>query len=461
MCAILDTLPPKVLLLRSGIKAQPVELDATPLDERVQVVLKKIQNATFTSKKDNHKVLDMYKQYVTRTVQTLEKTLHFAAAALSEVQRPSLSLPRMPAVAVEPVQLRLADGQMLLLLSDTDRATPLMGPEGAPPRWCKVSGATLYFLDGGHADGTHSSLNLGIASFSQAVIPWRPPPPGWEVPLRQHLENLILLLTAVDEPELDEPDDVSEIVNPVFLLARRLEPLKEQLEASSVAFVKAYNPLHGGSDVLNKLEQLFEAAREADSGVATAEWRRTEISRMAMKQKRAQHAQEKQKRAQHAQEIRTAVTGDMQRAESIWRSSHAVGARSYASGQWLTVRQASGTWEDVKVRDPQEILHPWQHAPRVLPKADFDALRQWWSEWLCAQHSHLTDAISGRKLDILQQLVAVRVNVISSGNPSTDDVKDARSLSEWLHQRYAVLSKGGEVKSSPGTLLSGRKRRRT
>eukprot|EP00966_Prymnesium_polylepis_P097612 2260996-Prymnesium_polylepis.1 len=85
---------------------------------------------------------------------------------------------------------------------------------------------------------------------------------------------------------------------------------------------------------------------------------------MAMKQKRAQHAQEKQKRAQHAQEIRTAVTGDMQRAESIWRSSHAVGARSYASGQWLTVRQASGTWEDVKVRDPQEILHPWQHAPR-------------------------------------------------------------------------------------------------
>eukprot|EP00966_Prymnesium_polylepis_P190358 4410989-Prymnesium_polylepis.1 len=67
MCAILDTLPPKVLLLRSGIKAQPVELDATPLDERVQVVLKKIQNATFTSKKDNHKVLDMYKQYVTRT----------------------------------------------------------------------------------------------------------------------------------------------------------------------------------------------------------------------------------------------------------------------------------------------------------------------------------------------------------------------------------------------------------
>ena len=55
-------------------------------------------------------------------------------------------------------------------------------------------------------------------------------------------------------------------------------------------------------------------------------------------------------------------------------------------------------------------LHPWNHAPRELLSSDFDALLGWWEETLRIQHSHITDALSGRRMDVLQQCVAIDVD---------------------------------------------------
>ena len=88
----------------------------------------------------------------------------------------------------------------------------------------------------------------------------------------------------------------------------------------------------------------------------------------------------------------------------------------YAPGQWLTIRQPDGQWGDFQVsaygpgRNPKDSrgpgdaqvtmlvhpcsdrasqdlpLHPWNHAPRELPHADFEALWSWWVQTLQVQH---------------------------------------------------------------------------
>ena len=55
-------------------------------------------------------------------------------------------------------------------------------------------------------------------------------------------------------------------------------------------------------------------------------------------------------------------------------------------------------------------LHPWNHAPRELPLAAYEAMRAWWTRDLRRQHSHIPDALTGKRLDALQQCVAISVD---------------------------------------------------
>ena len=80
-------------------------------------------------------------------------------------------------------------------------------------------------------------------------------------------------------------------------------------------------------------------------------------------------------------------------------------------------------------------LHPWNHAPRELLSSDFDALLGWWEETLRIQHSHITDALSGRRLDVLQQCVAIGME-----KDSDSDIKDAHGLSETGTSQPALVN---------------------
>ena len=163
----LDTLPPKVLVLSSTAPIAPVDLRAEALETRVDEVVARIGAATFTGKGDKSMVIDMYKAYVGRIAAAIQKTL-----ALSEVgAQEALELPLLPTVSVpNAAPLRLADGQLLLLLSGRG------APAGGDTRFGVVDrGGVVCTLSPG------DTVPPSFDGCSQAVLPWRPSlSPAWE-----------------------------------------------------------------------------------------------------------------------------------------------------------------------------------------------------------------------------------------------------------------------------------------
>ena len=147
------------------------------------------------------------------------------------------------------------------------------------------------------------------------------------------------------------------------------------------------------------------------------------------------------------------------------QSSGVVGARRYAPGQWLTVRYEA-TWRDAEVLEAASAthrlrfegggeasvaLHPWNHAPRWLPADSFEEVREWHTRAMRAKHSHINDALTGRRLDSLEQCVAV--DVISNAK-GMEAVKDAHTMSAWLRALYEQHLKGDKTDRPPASLLT-------
>ena len=135
----LNCLPPKLLVLRADAPAEAAELRPDNLNARVNRVGSKIQQAVFTGKADVERVPSLYKNYVERIVNMLQKTLayalpksdHSAAGTIA----PVALLPAVPVLTPSalPAPLRLAEGQLLLMLprSRATRGSPA-GIHGSP-----------------------------------------------------------------------------------------------------------------------------------------------------------------------------------------------------------------------------------------------------------------------------------------------------------------------------------------
>ena len=142
------------------------------------------------------------------------------------------------------------------------------------------------------------------------------------------------------------------------------------------------------------------------------------------------------------------------------------GARTYATGQWLTVRQRAGeSWVDmeagadgaVRVGGRPIRLHPWNHAPRQLPYAAFEALCAWYLDTMRDQHSTVVDAASGARRDALELCVATADAAGGAAAPSSDASPlfgDAHSLSAWLAGQYADRAKGWSCDAPCAALLT-------
>jgi len=146
-------------------------------------------------------------------------------------------------------------------------------------------------------------------------------------------------------------------------------------------------------------------------------------------------------------------------AAEAWRAIGAIGTREYAIGQRLMVRHGGG-WRDAEVVgernriDGEDMpLHPWNHTPSDLPVSAFDALREWHAQTLRAEHSHIVDALSGNRLNVMDQCVAIEV----ASTSEMAGVGDAGGLAEWLHSLHANCCEGNDV-SQPAccALLTGR-----
>jgi hypothetical protein len=441
----LDALPSKVLVLRSGHPTEPGVAPTGQLETRVAEVVSSIERATFTGKGDKDTVPALYREYVARVVGVVTSVLALASgsatAALAE------PLPQVDAPAASP--LRLAEGQPLLLLSWQGSGA------GGGPRFGVVDatgGRVAAAVFGG------DEFELAYDRCSHAVLPWRPPAAGWEAAFVGDAHSL---------RDLAEP-------------ARRLAEDARRIESESALSIELESALRAIgvrareiADSAVQCENIAHTAREAgdtvrscvDAAVAEAAelfkgQTRGDLTQLEAALGKVRVAigmvREAVERLQPEAMVTTALL-----------SSGTIGSRRYAAGQPLTVRTAGG-WRDADVatastdglchgltfsegsgEPPATLtLHPWNHAPRELPHAAYEALSRWWTRELRKQHTQIFDALSGNPLDALQQCVAIEV----MGDADRAGVHDVRGLSDWLHSLHASRSLG-EAITAPGAAL--------
>jgi hypothetical protein len=143
--------------------------------------------------------------------------------------------------------------------------------------------------------------------------------------------------------------------------------------------------------------------------------------------------------------------------------------RSYAVGQRLLAHQ-NGVWLENAVRhsacgsaqhqfesngDQLIALHPWNHAPLVLPLASFEALRARHASTLCSQHSSIVDALSGQRLDIFDQCVPIKVVATAEQtSPSLAEVSEVKGLASWLLAAHAARRDSADANFAACLLLT-------
>ena len=402
MTAALTSLPPKMLRLAAGASPQEIKPDVSNLAGRVSAVKSRLGKATFTSTSDARMVPRLYEDYVKNIVGALLPTL-----ALAGAEAPKLDLPTLPSVkAPDPPLLRLADGQLLL--------------QGCQLQLGEVRGGRLWL----HFSDVDAEVDLD--SCSQVVLPWRPPvmlpwrPPteGWATTFFEKMAELKKNVDAL-KTEVDGLDNsVQE--------AAEVQKIEEKIAQKIEVLVPEF-----GGEVTDKVKKMI--------GLGAL--------RQSVKELQVQ-------------DMKKCAAETSRRVVEAQKHDQPLCMRRYRSGQWLTVRQPGGQWLDFEVGSDdaplrlagQETLqlHPWNHAPRELLQNDFEVLRKWWMRKLTVQHSDITDALTGKRLDVLQQCVAINMDGADRWG-----IQDASSLSQWLHSCHAKCCKGSKIDAPAAALLTG------
>ena len=427
----LERLPPKVLCLRSDAEATPVELrvDHSKLDSRVDEVVQSIQRATFTGKGDKDKVPALYKDYVQRIADMLVRTLSLLPASFAAKEDATSLLP-LPAVSTPPAPpLRLMAGQLVLVL-----------PEGNASRGSGGEGSTHFGVvsEAGHVSLTIASgeAELSYDPCVQAVLPWSPASAssGWDEALLRDVRALPALSAQASRLSRDAQALSTESVDTTLLRELRkdadelLTAMKDNralIEHSNQALAAILSSIDAAIKGANQPDAIKDLLTSVQAAVAGLQFQPEAVAAAAL------------------------------------RSSGNIGLRHYAADQSLSV-QLKGVWRDVKVLaggsehrlqidgegEVSLILHPWNHAPRELPLAAFEALREWWTQSLRVQHAQIADALTGRSLDAMKQCVAIEV----TGDAYLSSVRDVHGLSEWLHSFHSARSDGKAI-SAPGAAL--------
>jgi len=458
----LDKLQSKVFVLSSDADVTPIEVKESELEIAADVAVERIKKSKFTSKGDKDKVISLYEEYARNTVGALTKTLgslqmlasHRATAA------PAEPLPQVDAPAASP--LRLAEGQPLLLLSWQGSGS---GP-GSGPRFGVVDAA------GGRVAAAvtgKDEAELAYDRCSQAVLPWRPPAVGWDAAFVGDARAL---------RDLAEP-------------ARRLAEDARRMESESALHIESESTLRSigvrareiadsATQGLLASQTIAQAAHEAGAAVRSCVDAAADEAAELFKL----HARKGQEPGDQLEaalgKVRVAIGKVCEAIERLQpeamvtaalRSSGASGARRYAAGQPLTVR-TSGGWRDADVarsgadglchllefegsgEPPATLtLHPWNHAPRELPHAAYEAMRDWWARSLRANHARIADALTGKRLDALQQCVAINVTG-GAAETLASAIRDAHSLTAWLLAQHGAQLEGGPTEGPLATLLT-------
>ena len=393
-------LPPKLLSLTTGKKTEEVELqlESTELQGRINRVIARVGKAKFTDQDDAQRVPGLYKDFVEKITSKLQDTLALDGGA--ETQNDSVARSGS-AGAVAVASLHPADGQLLLLPNAASRRDD--GVEGAL-KVCQAEGQRMRLV--------LARDEVGEPAFdgcSQRILPWRPPTTAG-------CHTLVRLLDA-------------------------LRDLNAQSLGASKSVAKKV--LAGAAKVLQTISD------QASPPLA-------EEIRHAVQELRRQKG-----RVTTEQLNRVAV--------SLLGAAGATGWRRYEAGQELVIRM-DGQWIDAMVvgvkapngtkhhlrmhecRDGVLELHPWNHALRELPHADFHEALGEWKASLRKDYAHIFDAVLGRPLDVLEQCVTIDV---AGDVADLVGVRDVGGLSAWLHQMHQQRCKGAEATAPTAALLTG------
>jgi hypothetical protein len=166
---------------------------------------------------------------------------------------------------------------------------------------------------------------------------------------------------------------------------------------------------------------------------------------------------------------------DLQAAVEAWAIDQltnlgGLSIRSYAIGQRLLVHR-NGAWLEQAVAHSERSsaqhqlegngdqlsirLHPWNHAPLVLPFDSFEALRSRHASTLCSQHSSIVDALSGQRLDIFDQCVPIKViEKTEQALPTLSKVAEVAGLASWLLAAHAARRDSADAGPAACLLLT-------
>ena len=495
MRAVLEQLKPKVLSLSSERPMEALTLEAG--DCHATEAEARIRAAKFTGKGDEGKVVGLYRKSQERINDVLQKTL-----ALSVAEEPEAggTFQDMPHLYAPPApSLKLAEGQLLLLPrpphtdeDDDAAARHVVGVVGA---------------DGGSAVGVVSDQRIWSADGgSHQVLPWRPTA-GWDEGVRRDIAVLHDLRAHMRPGVRNSTARISARAAKQGA-AHTSAAMLTRVRSSASPAVAALAPTirkHGHSiqrlaDSLpdSALERIAVEALRSSGGMGlrsycagqvltlrlASGWIDVEVLEAAAI---ASHAAEHRLRAiaadgvAHARSLKSFEPEAAPPASAAGANAGEVAAplterltqmsqriclplRTFVSVSEDDAAPAPATAPvaaaaaasvdsvrlDVANEDFTLALHPWNHAPRELPSAMFDAVRAWYVNMLRERHSHVLDALTGRRLDVREQCVAIDV----SGSAELAAVKDASSLSRWLRALHVERCLGGEVTVPAAVLLT-------
>ena len=145
-------------------------------------------------------------------------------------------------------------------------------------------------------------------------------------------------------------------------------------------------------------------------------------------------------------------------ANKVFLSSAATGVRCYDEGQLLVVLRES-TWVDVSVisctlgvhlvapldnkEAPFELgLHVHNHAPLVMPTAEFNDQRARYETALSTTHATIPDALSGRRLDVFAQCVPIQIVATFEADEDFTAIREVGGVSHYVHRMVEKRRRG-------------------
>ena len=407
----LSVLPAKKLLLERD-QAPVQSPDAAQwVDNRFETIRGRINSARFTGSGDKEIVVGLYRGYAERIVAALQQGLIATPQEQERVQE----LAPLPTVDVHPPgPLLYTPGQLVLL---QDRSLGVVDSTVARVERALVGGF----------------VHLSFDACLQTVLPWRPLEQGWDEALRRDIERL-RGMERLDVSTLQPPYESS------------LHALREAVERAVGSALQM-------TTIEGKVTEASDRARDAiQSAISQAKIGTPEITAQQLTAVHDTCAQ------LQPEALEGFLAGELKR-------SGGVGARRYGVSQQLTVHHLD-EWRDAEVTDAATVQfgsgelvpfapHPWNHAPREMLKDSFERVRAWHLESLRRGHSHIVDALSGRRLDALQQCVAI--DVVGKANGITAEagvssVADAHALATQLSQMHQ-MRRGGLAAEGPAAVL--------